>query len=162
MSALNSNGKIQVLFVCLGNVCRSPMAEAICRDLVTKAGLADHFEIKSAGTGSWHIGERPHRGAREVLLRHGIDPNGIIAKQVTQRDLERADYIVAMDNENLADLRSYRVDNGKLSRLLDHADGLMARDVPDPYYDGRFELVYELTRIGAEGLLTRIKQDRGL
>jgi protein-tyrosine phosphatase len=158
MQTLESNGKINVLFVCMGNICRSPMAEAIFRDLVKKQSLSDRIEISSAGTGYWHVGERAHRGTREVLLRHGLDPNGLIARQVTQADLDRANYIVVMDNENLAELRSFDVDRSKLSRLLDHADNLNAHDVPDPYYDGRFELVYELVRIGSEGLLKHIRQ----
>jgi len=149
--------RVNVLFVCMGNICRSPMAEAVFRDLVKKKQLDDRFEIASAGTGGWHIGERPHRGTREVLARHGIDPNGLVAKQVTQEALNRAHYVVAMDSENLADLRSWHVDNAKLSRLLDYADDLNVRDVPDPYYDGRFELVYELVRIGSEGLLKHIQ-----
>ena len=153
------NHRINVLFVCMGNICRSPMAEAIFRDMVAQRQLADRFEIKSAGTGSWHSGERPHRGTRETLSRHGIDPTNLIAKQVTQTDLDRADYVVAMDNENLSELHSWQIDNRKLSRLLDYATDLNVRDVPDPYYDGRFELVFELCRIGSEGLLKRIQQD---
>jgi protein-tyrosine phosphatase len=159
MPLSNDTDKIVVLFVCMGNICRSPMAEAVFRDLVQKSKLSDRFEVKSAGTGHWHVGERAHRGTREVLGRHGIDPNGLIAKQVSQADLDNADYVVAMDAENLADLHSWRLDAAKLSRLLDYADGLDVHDVPDPYYDGRFELVYELVRIGSEGLLNHIRRD---
>lgn len=162
MEPVSSQEKVRVLFVCTGNICRSPMAEAVFRDLVKKAKLDDRFEIKSAGIGNWHAGERPHRGTREVLLRHGIDVNGMLAKQITTGDLERFDYIVVMDSENLSDLRSSRVNTSKLSRLLDYAQDLNARDVPDPYYDGRFELVYELIRIGAEGLLVKIRQEKNL
>lgn len=154
-----ANQRINVLFVCMGNICRSPMAEAVFRDLVGKRNLSDRFEIKSAGTGGWHAGERAHRGTREALSRHGIDPSSLIAKQVTQADLDRADYVVAMDGENLSDLRAWRVDTGKLSRLLDHVTGLDVQDVPDPYYDGRFELVYELARMGSEGLLKHIQHN---
>lgn len=152
--------KVRVLFVCAGNICRSPMAEAIFRELVKKAQLNDKFEIKSAGTGSWHVGERPHRGTREVLLRHAIDVNGMVAKQVTNGDLEYFEYIIAMDNENLSDLQAFQLNQAKTSRLLDYAQGINARDVPDPYNDGRFELVYELVRIGAEGLLAKIREDK--
>src|SRR5512143_3726341 len=95
--------KVNVLFVCLGNICRSPMAEAVFRDLVEKERMADRFEIASAGTGDWYVGEPPHRGTRETLKRHGIKLNGLIAKHVSQTMLDRADYVVAMDEENVSD-----------------------------------------------------------
>jgi protein-tyrosine phosphatase len=162
MSASTSNGKINVLFVCLGNICRSPMAEAVFRELVDKSQLRDRFEIQSAGTGGWHAGERAHRGTREVLSRHGIDPNRLVARQVSQELLDHADYVVVMDSENLSDLRSWQIDQGKVSRLLDYAADINVRDVPDPYYDGRFELVYELSRLGSQGLLKHIREQRAL
>lgn len=162
MPSSTPNGKVKVLFVCLGNICRSPMAEAVFRELVDKSQLRDRFEIQSAGTGSWHAGERPHRGTREVLSRHGIDPNGLIAKHVSQAMIDHADYIVAMDSENLAELRSWQIDQGKVSRLLDYATDINVRDVPDPYYDGRFELVYELSRLGSVGLLKHIREQHAL
>ncbi|MBP7688261.1 MAG: low molecular weight phosphotyrosine protein phosphatase [Thermoflexales bacterium] len=156
------NGTVKVLFVCLGNICRSPMAEAVFRELVEKNNLRARFEIQSAGTGGWHAGERAHRGTREVLSRHGIDPNGLIAKQVSQDMLDQADYVVAMDSENLSDLRSWQIEQGKLSRLLDYATDINVRDVPDPYYDGRFELVYELARLGSQGLLKHIREQHAI
>ena len=158
MSRNNDQSKLNILFVCMGNICRSPMAEAVFRDLVTKEGVADRFEIASAGTGDWHVGQAPHLGTRETLRRHGIEPDGLIAKHVTQTMLDRADYVVAMDGENLSDLQSWRVDRRKVSRLLDYAEGLDVHDVPDPYYDGRFELVYQLVSIGSAGLLQHIRE----
>ena len=134
------------------------MAEAVFRDLVKKEGLAGHFEIASAGIGDWHAGEPPHRGTRETLKRHGIEPDGLTAKRVSQAMLDRADYVVAMDDENLADLRSWRIDRGKVSRILDYAPDVEVRDVPDPYYDGRFELVYQLVSQGSAGLLQQIRK----
>ncbi len=158
MSGNSSNKKVNVLFVCMGNICRSPMAEAVFRDLVKQEGLADHFEITSAGTGDWHVGEPPHRGTRETLKRHGINPNNLVAKHVSQAMLDRADYVVAMDYENLADLRAWHIDRKKISRILDYALDLDVRDVPDPYYDGRFELVYQLVSKGSAGLLEQIRE----
>ncbi len=157
---IEPQAQVRVLFVCMGNICRSPMAEAVFRDLVAKNKLSEQFDIRSAGTGGWHAGERPHRGTRETLSRHGIDPSALIAKQVSQAELDRADYVVVMDSENLSDLRAWQVDDRKVSRLLDYATDLNVRDVPDPYYDGRFELVYELVRIGSEGLLKHIQLTR--
>jgi protein-tyrosine phosphatase len=154
---LNGQNKVNVLFVCLGNICRSPMAEAVFRDLVRKEGLAGRFEIASAGIGDWHAGEPPHRGTRETLKRHGIQPDGLTAKRVSQAMLDRADYVVAMDDENLADLRSWRIERQKVSRILDYAPDVEVRDVPDPYFDGRFELVYQLVSKGSAGLLQQIR-----
>ena len=134
------------------------MAEAVFRDLVAKEGVAEHFEIASAGTGDWHVGQPPHRGTRETLKRHGIEPNGLTAKHVSQTMLDRADYVVAMDDENVSDLRAWRLDRKKVSRILDYAEGLDVHDVPDPYYDGRFELVYQLVSLGAAGLLQIIRE----
>ena len=158
MPHLATQKKINVLFVCMGNICRSPMAEAVFRDQVQRQQLTEHFEIVSAGTGNWHVGERPHRGTRETLTRHGIEPNGLVAKHVSQAMLDRADYVVAMDNENVADLHAWHIDRKKLSRLLDYALDVDVRDVPDPYYDGRFELVYSLVSRGSEGLLQQIRE----
>jgi protein-tyrosine phosphatase len=154
----NGQNKVNVLFVCMGNICRSPMAEAVFRELVKQHQLTDYFEIVSAGTGDWHAGEPAHHSTRETLRRHGIEPNGLIAKHVTQAMLDRADYVVAMDYENQANLRSWRVDRKKISRILDYALDVEVRDVPDPYYDGRFELVYTLINRGAEGLLQQIRE----
>ena len=158
MPTSNGPSKVNVLFVCLGNICRSPMAEAVFRDLVQKKGLAGRFEIASAGMGDWHAGAPPHPGTREALKRHGIAPDGLVAKAVSQAMLDRADYVVAMDDDNLADLRSWRIDRRKVSRLLDYAPEVETRDVPDPYYDGRFELVYQLVSIGSQGLLEKIRE----
>jgi protein-tyrosine phosphatase len=134
------------------------MAEAVFRDLVKQAGVADRFEIASAGTGDWHVGEPPHRGTRETLKRHGIRPDGLVAKRVSQSLLDRVDYVVAMDDENVSDLRSWRIDGQKVSRILDYASDTETHDVPDPYYDGRFELVYQLVSQGSAGLLQHIRE----
>ncbi len=154
---------IKVLFVCMGNICRSPMAEAVFRHQVAEAGLADRFIIDSAGTGSWHVGEPPHRGTLRILAAHGVDPGPQRARQITRADFSEFDYVVAMDEENLRELRRFRHDShAKVSLLLDHAPGLGTREVPDPYYTGGFERVYELVEAGCRGLLAHIREREGL
>jgi len=155
---------IRVLFVCLGNICRSPMAEAVFRHKVREAGLADRIEADSAGTGSWHIGKPPHQGTIDVLTRRRIDYSGIIARQVSKNDLDKFDYIVAMDENNVKNLRSLGgdSDNGKIVRLLDFVPEQPIRDVPDPYYTGNFDEVYELVDQGCEKLLDHIREREGL
>jgi protein-tyrosine phosphatase len=152
---------ISVLFVCLGNICRSPMAEATFRKLVDDAGLTHRFEIDSAGTGPWHVGDRPHRGTQAVLRKHGVSTAGMIARQVQPHDLHRFDYLVVMDAGNERDMErlARRYGGGEIIRLLDLADPAVTRgvrDVPDPYYSGGFDYVYELVRSGCQGLLAHI------
>lgn len=154
---------IRVLFVCMGNICRSPMAEAVFRHQVTEAGLADRFYIDSAGTGAWHVGERPHSGTLAVLARHAIDPGPQRARQLTASDFTSFDYIVAMDHENLADMAAFHRDAASRARLLlDFAPDLGTREVPDPYYSGGFEQVYQLIEAGCRGLLAHIREREGL
>lgn len=155
---------IRILFVCLGNICRSPMAEAVFQQRVDEAGLASQFEVDSAGTGGWHAGEPAHRGTQAVLHRHGIAYTGR-ARQVQPADLQRYDYVIAMDADNIADLR--RMDwggalDGKLHQLLEFAPAGYPRDVPDPYYNGRFDEVYELVDAGAAGLLDFVRAEHEL
>lgn len=154
---------IRVLFVCMGNICRSPMAEAVFRHQVAEAGLADRFVIDSAGTGGWHVGEPPHHGTLAVLARHGIDPGNQRARQITRADFDRFDYIVAMDEENLADLRRLRRDGrAQISLLLEHTSETPYREVPDPYYTGGFDHVFDLVEAGCRGLLEHIRQREGI
>jgi protein-tyrosine phosphatase len=153
---------IKVLFVCMGNICRSPMAEALFRHQVAEAGLSARFAIDSAGTGSWHVGEPPHRGTLAVLAKNGVNPGSQRARQLTADDFRGFDYVVAMDSENLAQMRRPADGDAAVSLLLDHASGLGVREVPDPYYDGGFERVYELVEAGCRGLLAHIRQQEGI
>ncbi len=156
---------IKVLFVCAGNICRSPMVEAVFRDLVTKEGLEDQFDIDSAGTGGWHTGEQAHSGTRAILKRENISYDGR-ARQVTRQDMDNFDYILAMDDENLSDLRRITsMPSAEVSMFLADAlfEGTVADvEVPDPYYNGKYEIVFELANAGSAALLRRIRAERGL
>jgi protein-tyrosine phosphatase len=177
-------GRTRVLFVCLGNICRSPLAEGVFLHLVREAGLDGRFEVDSAGTGDWHVGERPDARAVAVARRHGVElPSR--ARQVTADDLDTFDHVLAMDRENLRDLRRLaragaRADIRLLrahdpsrrtsgddrrvlapgsSRAADHDDH---DDVPDPYYGGPsgFDLVYEMVFRSCEALLQELTRER--
>lgn len=152
---------VNVLFVCLGNICRSPAAEGVFRALVEREGLADRIACDSAGTGSWHIGKAPDARMRAAAKRRGYDLDSLRGRQVTAGDFERFDYVLAMDGENLANLTVICPPGreGRLGRLLDFAPGVGRRDVPDPYYGGAdgFERVLDLVEAGAAGLLADIR-----
>lgn len=160
----------RVLFVCLGNICRSPMAEAVLRHLAAKEGLADTIEVDSAGTGDWHLGRPPHEGTQGVLAQHGISWKGMKARQVEPRDYLQFQYVVCMDTRNLSDVRErfgiggihgHAVDEGgpRVFAFMELLPERGVADVPDPYYSGNFEYVYELVEEGCRVLLEKIKAD---
>ncbi len=150
---------IKVLFVCLGNICRSPMAEGIFRDVIEKAGLEREVMVDSAGTHGYHIGEPPDPRAQSTTARHGISIVDLRGRQVEAEDLKSFDYVLAMDDENLANLR--RLPGSARVRLfLEFACATSTREVPDPYYGGPggFDRVYDLLEDAAQGLLAEIRQ----
>ena len=159
--------KISILFVCLGNICRSPMAEAVMRRMAELEGLGERITVDSAGTGDWHLGSEPHEGTRKVLDRHRISYSNMKARLVKPEDQERFQYIICMDHKNLADVkRIFNLDdenetmrNGdtKLLAFMDLLPDSSIADVPDPYYDGKFDDVYELVEQGCRALLKQIK-----
>ena len=153
---------VRVLFVCLGNICRSPMAEAIFQRLVDDAGLTGEVQVDSAGTSAYHVGEQAHPGTRRVLARHGIQYSGR-ARQLTGGDAAGdAAYLIAMDSENVADLQRRFGEDARIHRLLDFSGHTPVRDVPDPYYSDNFDYVYRLVEDGCQGLLQAIRADTGL
>lgn len=149
---------VSVLFVCLGNICRSPLAEAAFRVESDRRGLGLH--IDSAGTGDWHIGHPPDARAQAVARKHGVEIGGLRARQVTAEDFRRFTHIVALDAHNLADLELLRPHDAiaQLSLLLDHVAGREGQAVTDPYYGGPddFERAWEDVSAGAIGLLLRL------
>lgn len=155
---------IRVLFVCLGNICRSPMAEAVFRDYVNKEGLGDKFFIDSAGLGGWHIGEGPHHGTRKILKKYNISGEGLVARKIETADLDKFDYIIAMDDDNLSGIQRLRKDHPKayVAKLMDFVPDADENNVPDPYYTGNFEQVYHLVTMGCRALLEKIKAEHGL
>lgn len=151
---------VRILFICLGNICRSPMAEAVMRDLVKKEGLEDVISIDSAGTGNWHVGKQPHEGTRRILDRYNISYKGQKARQITAEDLSHYDYLIGMDSENVGNIRrlaGYKK-VGSIQRLLDYLEDSPIADVPDPYYTGNFDEVYEMVSKSCVKLLNEIKQ----
>lgn len=150
---------IRVLFVCLGNICRSPMAEAIMTHLVAERGLSERFKIQSAGIGAWHIGDRPHSGTVQILKQHhiAIHPSKR-AQQIKPNLFSQFDFVIAMDHANKTDLKAY----GNASLLLDEVPSLAGKDVPDPYYEKNFDMVYELVLQGCSALLDRICKENDI
>jgi protein-tyrosine phosphatase len=140
---------VSVLFICLGNICRSPLGEGVLAHRLAEADLSDRVRVDSAGTGAWHVGEPPDPRSTEVAMRHGIPLRGR-ARRVRAEDFNRFDYIFAMDRSNLRDLRHLESqgDGGALLTLFrefdPHPDGDL--DVPDPYYGGAdgFDLMFEM------------------
>ena len=152
---------IRVLFVCLGNICRSPMAEGIFQNMIDRAGLTEHIQVDSVGTSAWNAGKKAHHGTRQTLSNHGITYEGR-ARQVTLADLHQAHYVVAMDADNINHLRQTsprELLNGKTHLLLDFAPPGYPAEVPDPIYDGKFDEVYELIEAGCRGLLDHIRAE---
>lgn len=155
------DGKIGVLFVCMGNICRSPTAEAVFRHYVENAGLSDNILIDSAGTHDYHIGDPPDARARHAAQQRGYDMGGLRGRQVETKDFERFDYVLAMDKANLAILQRLAQQSGGEPRLfLEYARHHAEREVPDPYYGGAqgFEHVLDMVEDAAEGLLQHIRQ----
>ncbi len=150
--------KKKILFVCLGNICRSPSAEAVFTGLVNKNGLADKFEIDSAGTGAWHVGKPADKRMQKHAIQRGYNLTSIGRQFDPYSDFDRFDRIIAMDDENVATLKSLartRDDLKKIQKMTDFSKEWGYTEVPDPYYGGDegFELVLDLLEDACQGLL---------
>ena len=148
-----------ILFVCLGNICRSPMAEFVFRDMVQKQGLGDRFSVASAATSTEELGNPVHPGTQRRLAREGISTRGKTAVQLTRRDYQRYDYLIGMEQRNLSGmLRILGSDPaGKVHRLLDFTD--RPRDIADPWYTGDFDRTYDDVVEGCRGLLAHLLEE---
>lgn len=146
----------KVLFVCLGNICRSPMAEAMLRDLA-----CDTLVVDSAATSRYQIGNEPHHGTKEVLNSLGINTEGMFARQISEKDFHEFDYIIGMDAQNILDLKSIAPSGSKaqIRLCMDSVPGLEGIDVPDPYYTGDFEETKNLLSQATKQWYKRIKED---
>lgn len=151
---------MRVLFVCLGNICRSPTAEGVLRHQLREAGLLDRVSVASAGTGDWHVGKAPDKRTLLAALRRGYDFSAQRAQQVSAGDFARYDLILAMDHSNLADLKRLQLPAGsaELDLFLRRYDGVVD-EVPDPYYGGEqgFDQVLDLIEAGCRGLVRELR-----
>jgi len=150
----------RILFVCLGNICRSPMAEGVFSHIAAEAGHGDRFFVESAGTGAWHIGNPPDPRAVAAASQRGIDLSGQRAREVRSRDFEEFDLVLAMDSSNHESLLRLAPEehSHKVALFLDHLPEHESRDVPDPYYGGDdgFDAVLDLIEAGSRVLLARL------
>lgn len=157
---------VRVLFVCLGNICRSPTAEGVFRRVVTAAGMSDRIEIDSAGTAAWHIGKSPDARAQAAAGKRGYDLSSLRGRQVADTDFAHFDYILAMDGDNLSELqaRCPRSQQHKLRLFLSFSERWPGYEVPDPYYGGDegFKLVLDMIEDAANGLLRELCRRSGL
>jgi protein-tyrosine phosphatase len=153
---------VKVLFVCLGNICRSPTAEGVFRSVVARAGLLEKIEIDSAGTHAYHIGEPPDARATLAARRRGIDLSALRGRKAVRMDIERFDYILAMDEENYQNLMAICPPGleTKVQLFLDYAPNRPEREVPDPYFggDAGFERVLDMIEEASEGLLAQLRK----
>ena len=146
-----------ILFVCLGNICRSPMAEYVLRHQAQQAGIAHRIHVASAGTSGWHDGEDMHRGTAEMLKMQGIEPFGFVSSKVKKSDIETYDFLIAMDNNNLVELEKlFGKQTTQIFKLTDFIPEAGYQLVPDPWYTGDFAETYRLVNAGCAAFLKKL------
>ncbi|SCW71425.1 protein-tyrosine phosphatase [Rhizobium mongolense subsp. loessense] len=153
--------RVSILFVCMGNICRSPLAEGVFVHIARQSGLADRFKIDSAGTGGWHQGKPPDRRSIAIARAHGIDITGQRARRVRLKDFEEFDLVLAMDRANIAELRAMAPGAGNIM-LFGDAALQTGEDIPDPYFGGPegFELIYTRLLAGCIALVDKLGADQ--
>ena len=161
---MNNNGKTSIIFVCMGNICRSPTAEGIFRHLLEEKKLTNFFELDSAGTHAYHVGAPPDHRAQETAQTRGIDLSDLRGRKVTVSDFDKFDYVLAMDKDNYAILEEMcpSAKSGQLNLFLDFAKDLAIDEVPDPYYGGTggFEKVFDMLEQASLGLIEHIQNKK--
>lgn len=162
---MKNKDKAAVLFVCMGNICRSPTAHGVFQTMVDEQGLGDRILVDSAGTHSYHIGSSPDMRSQDAALRRGVDLSGLRARQFESSDFLDFDFLLAMDHSNLSNMSALRPDSvrARLELMLDYSEIYKQKEVPDPYYgnDG-FELVLDMINDASAGLLKYIRQQYSL
>jgi protein-tyrosine phosphatase len=151
---------VRVLFVCMGNICRSPLAQGVFENVLRREGLEDEIFVDSAGTGSWHVGSPPDERALGAASLRGIDISAQRARRIAPEDCQNFDYVLTMDEENYRVVAALCKGSAVVRPLLDFATGSPEREVPDPYYGGPdgFERVLDLVEEASEGLLEDIRE----
>jgi protein-tyrosine phosphatase len=156
---------IKVLFVCMGNICRSPTAHGVFRELVAKQGLADSIKVDSAGTHNYHAGNPPDSRSQAMARVRGVDLSKLRARRFVASDFVEYDYVIGMDHRNMADMRAIQPADARarLQLMLEYSDKFTQDEVPDPYFgeDG-FEHVFDMIDDAARGLLEHIRREHGL
>lgn len=152
----------KILFVCHGNICRSPMAEFVMKDLVLKEGLSDLFHIESAATSTEEIGSPVHHGTRNKLASYGISTAGKAARRMVKKDYEEFDYLIGMDRYNISNMNKIAGNDvsKKIHKLPEFAQ--KSKDIADPWYTGNFDETYEDVLEGCIALLSYIRKDKGI
>lgn len=148
----------KILFICLGNICRSPMAEVLMQEKIQQAGLKKEYVVASAATSSWEVGKPPHEGTQQVLRQHGLSCEKKTAVQLTLKDFQTYDYLIGMDESNVNDLLEKAPASlaGKVHLFLDSVEAMKGQDVPDPYYTGDFNQTYRLIDEGTTAWLSKL------
>jgi len=156
---------IKVLFVCMGNICRSPTAHGVFQAMVDEQGLGESIQVESAGTHSYHIGSPPDSRSQATARERGLDLSGLHARRFVSSDFVEFDYLLGMDQGNISDMHAIRPDDAsaRLQLMLEYSDQFQQREVPDPYFSNEgFDLVFDMVDDASRGLLRHIRAQHDL